>query len=199
MAVVQVVDHADVGDASRLEPLDDRDLVFRLAEPAAVVIKRQRAADLAGLVGERPQLGGGRLDPALLLRTLDFVRPEIEQDPELGLDRVALEQVEDDPRFSVQLAGRDPEGVERDAVPLERLDLGVECGDVLAAPVVGEMLEPQLLQHGRAIFGPAFLAVKRDDAPGDQDCRGRRAASRPRPIVLAEAPAASPAAARMRL
>ena len=85
---------------------------------------------------------------------------------------MALEQVEDDPRFAVQLAGRDPEGVERDAVPLERLDLGVERGDVLAAPVVGEMLEPQLLQHGRAIFGRSLLAVKRDDAPGDQVVAG---------------------------
>ena len=157
---------------SRLEPLDDRDLVFRLAEPAAVVIERQRAADFAGFLRKRTQLGRCRLDPSLLLWPLDLVGSEIEQNPELGLDRMALEQVEDDSRFAVQLAGRDPERVERDAVPLERFDLGVERGDVLAAPVVGEVLEPQLSQHGRALFGPAFLAVKRDDAPGDQVVAG---------------------------
>ena len=67
VAVVQVVDDADVGDALRLEPLDDRDLVLRLAEPAAVVVKGQRAADLAGLLGQRAELGRGRLDPPLLL------------------------------------------------------------------------------------------------------------------------------------
>ena len=53
MAVVQVVDHADVRDALRLQPLDDGDLVLRLAEPAAVVVEGQRAADLGGLVGQR--------------------------------------------------------------------------------------------------------------------------------------------------
>ena len=67
MAVVQVVDDADVRDALRLQSLDDRDLVLRLAEPAAVVVERQRAADLGGLFGERPQLGRGRRDPPLLL------------------------------------------------------------------------------------------------------------------------------------
>ena len=106
---------------------------------------------------------------------MTLIGAQVEQDPELGLDAVALEQVEDDPRLAVQLAGRDPEGVERDAVPLERVDLGVEGGDVLGAPVVGEMLEPQLLEHGRAIFGPALLAVERDDAPGDQVVAGEEA------------------------
>ena len=63
-----------------------------------------------------------------------------------GLDRVPLEHVEDDPRLAVQLAGRDPEGVERDAVPLEGVDLGVECRDVLGPPVVGEVLEAEPLR-----------------------------------------------------
>ena len=79
-----------------------------------------------------------------------------------------LEDVEDDPRLVVQLAGSHPEGVERDAVPLEGLDLGVEGGDVLGAPVVGEVLEPEPLEHRRPLLGPALLRVERDDAPGDE-------------------------------
>ncbi len=30
------------------------------------------------------------------------------------------------------------------------------------------MLEPELLKHGGPVFGRPFLAVERDDAPGDQ-------------------------------
>ena len=86
----------EVGDPLRLEPLDDRDLVFRLAEPAAVVIKGERAADLGGFLGQRPQLGGGRFDPALLLGPLTLSGPRSSKHPELGLDCVPLEQVEDD-------------------------------------------------------------------------------------------------------
>ena len=41
-------------------------------------------------------------------------------------------------------------------------------GDMLGTPVVGEMLEPEPLEHGRAVFGAAVLAVERNDAPGDQ-------------------------------
>ena len=72
------------------------------------------------------------------------------------------------------LPGADPEGASEPAgTPcLKRLDFGIKRRDVLAAPVVGEMLEPQLLEHGCAIFGRALLAVKRDDTPGDQVVAG---------------------------
>ena len=93
---------------------------------------------------------------------------EVEKHPELGLHAVALEQVENDPRLAIELARCDPEGVERDAVPLERLDFGIEGRDVLGPPVVGEMFEAEPLEHGRAFFGRAFLAIERHDAPGDE-------------------------------
>ena len=54
--MMKVVDDADVGDALALQSLDDRDLVLGLAEPAAMVVESQRAADLGGLFGERAQL-----------------------------------------------------------------------------------------------------------------------------------------------
>ena len=85
VAVVQVVDHADVGDPLSLQPLDDRDLVFRLAEPAAVVVESQRAADLAGLFGERSRAWRPPPRPGALARARDPVGAEVENDPELGL------------------------------------------------------------------------------------------------------------------
>ncbi len=127
VSMVQVIDHADVSDSLRLEPLDDGDLILGLAEPPAVVIKRERTADLAGVLGERTQLRHGRLDATLLLGPLVFVRSEIEQDPELGLDAVAFEDVENDPRFAVELAGGDPESVERDPA---RLSASISASNV---------------------------------------------------------------------
>ena len=126
----------------------------------------------------------GRVDAFLLLGARHAVCAEVEQDPEVGLEPVALEQVEDDPRFAIELAGCDPEGVERDPAFLEGIDLGVERGDVLGSPVVGEVLEPQLLEHGRAIFGAALLAVERDDAPGDQVVASEEALGRSRRSAL---------------
>ena len=66
------------------EPLDDRDLVLRLAEPAAVVVERQRAADLGGLLGQRAQLGRGRLDPPLLLGARALVGARSRAGPRAG-------------------------------------------------------------------------------------------------------------------
>ena len=194
MAVVQVVNHAHVADPVSLQPLDNRDLVFGLAEPAAVVIKRERTADLSGFLRQRLQLGDGGFHSALLFGALYFIGSEIEQHPELGFRAMTFEQVEDDPRFPVQFAGGDPEGVEGDSVPLEGGHLGVECGDVLTAPVIREMLEAQLLKHGRPIFGRALLAVERHDAPGDQvvsciqplRCLGHRLVRRSRSGSLAD-------------
>ena len=55
--VVQIVNHADVGDALTFQTIDDGDLVFGLAEPSSMVVKSQGTADLAGLFGERTELG----------------------------------------------------------------------------------------------------------------------------------------------
>ena len=116
MAVVQIVDNAEVGDASGLQALDDGDLILGLAKPATVVVQRERAADLAGLFGQGTQLFGGRLDSAFLFGSLHAIIPEVEQDPELGLFAVAFQQVEDDARLAIELAGGDPKRVKRDAV-----------------------------------------------------------------------------------
>ena len=127
----------------------------------------------AGLLGQRPELRRGGFDPPLLLRPRrPWSAPQSSRTQSWALMLVPLEHVEDDPRLAVQLAGGDPEGVERDAVPLEGLDLGVERRDVLGPPVVGEVLEPQPLEHRRPLLGRPLLRVERDDAPGDEVVAG---------------------------
>ena len=49
------------------QSFDDRDLVLGLAEPAAVVVECERAADLGGLFGERAKLCCGGGDAPFLL------------------------------------------------------------------------------------------------------------------------------------
>ena len=51
---------------------------------------------------------------------------------------------------------------------LERFDLGVERGDVLGAPVVGELFEAEPLEHFGPLGGAAAFGVEGDDAPGDE-------------------------------
>ena len=64
----------------------------------------------------------------------------------------------------------------------ERLDLGVERGDVLGAPVVGEMLEPQLLRAWPRAPRARASCCRTGRCTRRSGCRGRRAASRPRPL-----------------
>ena len=101
---------------------------------------------LRGLPGQWSELRRGRLDPPLLLWSHHAIGAQIQEYPELGLDLMTLERVENDPRFSVELARRDPERIEGDAVPLERFDLGVEGRNVLGAPVVSEVLETRAVR-----------------------------------------------------
>ena len=174
VAVMKVVDDSDVFDFLALQSLDNRNLVLGLAEPAAVVVERQRAADLGGLVGQRAELFRGGGDPPLLLGSGCAIGTEVEKHPEAGLQAVAFEQVEDDARLAIELAGSDPEGIEPDALSCQGIHLGVEAGDVFRSPVVGESLEPEPLEHGRAIFRAAVLTVERNDAPGHQVVTGEQ-------------------------
>ena len=71
VAVVLVVDDADVRHVQRLE---DRQLILRLAEPAAVVVEPDRAADFLRGLADRLQMGNF-CGNALLLFVADFVGP----------------------------------------------------------------------------------------------------------------------------
>ena len=53
-------------------------------------------------------------------------------------------------------------------MPLQGINLSVECRNVLGTIVVGKALEPKPFQHLRTLLGFALLRVKRDDTPGDK-------------------------------
>ena len=55
MAVMLGVNHADVFDTGLLQPLDDLDLVFRDAKPAAMIVERHLTAELRRLRCDRFQ------------------------------------------------------------------------------------------------------------------------------------------------
>ena len=57
-------------------------------------------------------------------------------------------------------------------MPLQRLDLGIEAGNVLGPPVIGEVFEAKPLEHCRPLLGPALLRIERHDAPGNQVVAG---------------------------
>ena len=77
---------------------------------------------------------------------------------------VPLDDGEDVPRLVVQCAGEPPRR-EFDPVLFQRVEFGVESGDVLRAVVVGEPPNAEPIEHLRALFGPALFRVEGDDAP----------------------------------
>jgi len=82
------------------------------------------------------------------------------------MDALALEHLECALRQRVLGIEREPPRQQLDAVFLQRLDLGVEGGYVLSAPIIGEGLDAQLVQHLCSLFRSALQGVKRHDAPG---------------------------------
>src|SRR5258706_1120616 len=88
------------------------------------------------------------------------------RDPELGMYVVAFEQFKSCLRHRVFGIEWKPPRQQSNAVFLERLDLSIESGYVLVAPIICEGLNAQLVQHLRPLFWSPFQCVKRDDAPG---------------------------------
>ena len=74
--------------------LDDRELILRLAEPAAVVVEGDRAADLGGLLGDRADAGRLGLDPAPARSASVLVGSPPPVTQSCGLTLVPLEHVE---------------------------------------------------------------------------------------------------------
>ncbi len=66
VAVVKIVDDADVLHAVALEPLDDRELVLRLAEPLLVIVESDCEAERRRGVGDLADALRFRLDPLRL-------------------------------------------------------------------------------------------------------------------------------------
>ena len=81
-------------------------------------------------IGDRPEDADGRRD--LLGRVLRLGCRVLHRHPELGVDLVPFEQVEDDLGRPGRARPGNQNPGELDAVPLERVHLGVEARDVLA-------------------------------------------------------------------
>src|SRR5215510_5180232 len=107
MAVVLIVDQADVGGSLLSKAFEDLELILRFAEPIAVVVERDGATDPRGGLGDGPQPGRLGIDTgALFLRA--FRGTAGSGDPELRSEVVTLEEIEDVPGFVVPRGGKPP-------------------------------------------------------------------------------------------
>ena len=123
VAVVEVIDDADV---RAVEPFDDGDEVLGLAEPAAVVVKVDRAAEPRGRLDHRAEQGRGGVRTLLLLGWI--LRGGVaDRDPELRLQAVPLDHGQNLLGVVVEHR-RDPEGIERDPLPGQLDDLWSKLG-----------------------------------------------------------------------
>src|SRR5271156_1795937 len=101
VAVMQVVDNSHIRHVQRLE---DRELIFRLAEPAAVIVEPHLAADFLRRLCNWPNAVRFRRDaPTLLLDGSG--RGAASHHPELRPDVVPLEHGENVPRFVIEYRG----------------------------------------------------------------------------------------------
>ena len=160
VAVVLVVDDADVLE---LEVVDDGELVFGFAEPAAVVVERDRAAQLLGFLRNRANDLCGRFHLVLLFLAAGLAH----RDPELRLQLVLLHHGEQGLSIGTEVR-REPDGREFDTGLLKFDHFAIEGGQVLGSPVVGVLLEAELLEHGDAFLGRTLLGIEGNDAPGDE-------------------------------
>ena len=155
--VMKIIDDADIGDGVvLLQVFTDRDHVLGLARPASMIIKGDLAADLRGL-GDHGQQPFGRI------LHLGFLRVPLVagHHPDLRMQLVLLEKGEG-------LVMRRPEGEELDAMLLIGEDLGLELGDMLLPPIIGDLGQAHLRHHRGPLLRRALLVVERDDAPSHQ-------------------------------
>ena len=163
MAMMQVVDNPDV-----VEPqfLDDRHLVFRLSKPAPMVVERDAAALVLRGQGDGTNPLRLRLDPRRkLFRSLR--RRATPRDPQLRADAMPLERRQNQPGFVIERSGKPP-GRELNPMSLQRLQFGIEQGDVVRTVVVCQPANPQPIERPGPFFRCAVAVIERHDAPGDE-------------------------------
>src|SRR5439155_17081275 len=131
MAMMQVINDADVADVSLLEPLDDLNLIGRLTKPTAVIVEPNRAAQLRARLRNGPNPRRLRLHAAPLLLGA-FRRFPPAHHPQFRLQLMPLDHVENQSRLVVQLR-REPPGDQPDMVPLQRLHLRIKGWDLFGA------------------------------------------------------------------
>src|SRR5438093_1239766 len=148
MAVVLVIDDPDISDALVPKPFDNLQLVLRFSKPAAVIVERHCATDFAGSLGNRSDAlrFSRNARPLLLGIPRGFTTAG---HPELWFEVMTLEHVQNEPGLIVH-SWRKPPRQQPDTMPFQGVHLGIEAWDMLGAIIVGEELETQSLQHGRA-------------------------------------------------
>src|SRR4051812_39792454 len=71
--------------------------------------------------------------------------------------------------------GGEPPGIDSKPLALPGFNFCIEGGNVLVAPVIGEMFKAKSIEHLRPLFRPTLFGVKRDDAPGNEIGWGKQA------------------------
>ena len=168
MAVMLVVDNADIRDRSvaGTQRLNDLDLILRLAEPTAMVVEADGAANLFGGLGDWPDPRRFGCHASLLLVGIGRRAPAPAH-PQARRHAVALEDAENQLRLVIELA-RKPPGDKLDPLRGNSPHLVVELRNMLRPVVVGVFDDPQPLHHRRPIGRRSGLVIEGDDAPGDE-------------------------------
>src|SRR5207247_277771 len=104
-----------------------------------------------------PNARGFTLDPRGLVGGI-FRRLATAGNPKLRMHAVPFEEIERHAGFVVQRTGKPP-CRQLDAMPLQRVELGIESRDVLLPVIVGEPLDADLFEHRRALLRPALAGV----------------------------------------
>ena len=157
MAVVLVVDDAHV---RQVDGLTDSDHVLRLATPTAMVVDREPAASIRQGLSKRTEL----VSCVPYLRRLIEVRRSLRRHPKRRLQAPSLQAFEQ----ARQIRRGRPERIEGNASLCQCIPLCVKCGNMFPPPVIGKVLQAQLLKHRRSFFRPPLLRIEWHDAPGNK-------------------------------
>ena len=175
MAMMQVVDNSHVW---QLKLIQDRELVFRFAEPTSVIVKPDLTAKTSSFIGQRTNRRS-RDAHFVGLRSVGGRRVG-DQYPKLQFQTVPAHDVEDFAVGLVQIGRGDPPGGDAHPVALHRLDFFVKLRNVLGTPVVGQLPNAKLLEHAGSLFGPAVHRVEGHNAPGRKIVAVKHVALSPR-------------------
>ena len=165
VTVMQVVNDADVLNALSLQSRADSNHVFRLATPAAVIVDADLTIERRRGLANGFETGDLFFDAAFLIGlVLHLDGTATTADPELRVHIVALEEIKSLPGLVIDRSGKPP-AHQLDVMLLERGQFIIPLRDMLGAVIIDELLHAHLFQHGRTLLRPAFLRVKRHDAP----------------------------------
>src|SRR5690349_10047892 len=108
MAMMQVVNNADVGNALLFQALNNFDLIFRFAKPRAMIIKPDAHTEFGGLKGNRFEAGRFTFD-ALRLFCGSRSWRAAPHNPQVALRHiVAFNDIEDLARLIVENGWKPP-------------------------------------------------------------------------------------------